>query len=989
MTPDQKKAIGRLVVVQLDGTRLIGTAFVVADRYLLTAFHVVGDRPASAAAGKLVTYNSSLTFEVGGDHLKSVPVNITQNAYDPIDDWALLEADAPIAGINPLPLGEISQREMDEQVGYGKLEFESWGFPIVGQLSGSGVAISGRIQDGNSRYQGGQAFQLFSENAAAALGDPLSGLSGAPCLMDGAAVGIIRSNLVTSNNGAHSDPKHIVGGILYACPITTPTLQDRCAAYLPSLDPIRGLPGLPVQPLPSEPFRYLRWYGPEHAEAFFGRSGKIRDLYNKVVNTESPRLLLVYGASGVGKSSLLQAGLLPRLGWHYDVRTGRRQPGTTLLQNFEGLLAGSSTSTGVNPIIILLDQVEEVFVDQNADGNAELSALAKRIAKIINSEVDPAKIVLSFRSEWLANVRARLVESFLPFGEFYLERFAHAEVEEIVRGVASTDRMRQFYRVDIDKGLPGRIADDLLTDPTSPVSPILSIILTRLWAEAKAQRSDKQRLSLAVYEQRMRNKLDLDQFLSEQVKAVSVTKSPDVSSGLVTDILYRHTTNHGTAKEVTWSELQKMYAQLSSGKQSEYLSSLISTLCSNSLLYTVGEEFGARELTTRLAHDTLAAPVRRSYESSELPGQRAERRLVSWLEDWEVDKFDSPTLDSKALALVRQGARGMRDYTPTEREFIEASERACEKAAWRAFGYQALTGLLAITVVGGLVIWVKGPSWLKERAYWFEHVSALSAGSERTLTDGEALPSECTDCPIMVVVKPGEMQMGSPASQQRVNENEKPQHLVKIDKWFAVSEHEVTFGEWNACVTHGDCPSEVNSLNVGEKDLPVVNVSWDDAGVYVAWLSTVTGRTYRLLSEAEWEYAARAGSSAYFSFGDDDLQLPNYAWYEANSATDDDLEHHPHPVGQKNANKFGLYDMNGNVAEWVEDCFHNSYHGPLPRNGSAWTSESCLQHVVRGGSFQDRARQLRSAARDAHPNTRAPYIGFRVARELNYLNLPR
>ena len=153
----------------------------------------------------------------------------------------------------------------------------------------------------------------------------------------------------------------------------------------------------------------------------------------------------------------------------------------------------------------------------------------------------------------------------------------------------------------------------------------------------------------------------------------------------------------------------------------------------------------------------------------------------------------------------------------------------------------------------------------------------------------------------------------------------------------------------------------------------------------MAWLDRVTGAGYQLLTEAQWEYAARAGSLTYFSFGNDDAQLAKYAWYSADAAGPADVERHSHPVGQKLPNKFGLFDMQGNVSEWVEDCYHATYQG-APADGSAWTAPNCLRHVIRGGFFLQNARQLRTASRDWHEDKGSYDLGFRVARQLNYLN---
>jgi formylglycine-generating enzyme required for sulfatase activity len=206
--------------------------------------------------------------------------------------------------------------------------------------------------------------------------------------------------------------------------------------------------------------------------------------------------------------------------------------------------------------------------------------------------------------------------------------------------------------------------------------------------------------------------------------------------------------------------------------------------------------------------------------------------------------------------------------------------------------------------------------------------------------------------------------------------SEQPAHQVTITYPFAVGKFELTFEEWDACSTYGDCDPHISTNGWGRGRQPVINLTWNDALRYLAWLSRVTGQHYRILTEAEWEYAARGKSLTHFSFGNDESPLDQYGWYASNS------DHHTHPVGEKKPNPFGLYDIHGNVSEWVEDCYHDGYRG-APSDGSAWLSGNCTRRVARGGSWLDRARSLRSATRDwyivdqGHDN-----LGLRVARTL-------
>ena len=239
-----------------------------------------------------------------------------------------------------------------------------------------------------------------------------------------------------------------------------------------------------------------------------------------------------------------------------------------------------------------------------------------------------------------------------------------------------------------------------------------------------------------------------------------------------------------------------------------------------------------------------------------------------------------------------------------------------------------------------------------------------------------AVFKDCDECPEMVVIPAGSFMMGSPpdpeqdpfsnAKPVKVGEdNEKPQHRVNIQS-FAIGKYEVTQEQWFAVM--GNNPSS----NKG-RTLPVENVSWNDAQLFVQKLSQKTGKKYRLPSEAEWEYAARGGSTTTYPWGNSDAELHVYAWFSA-------IANATNPVGLKKPNQFGLYDMMGNVWEWTQDCWNPGYSG-APTDGSAWTGGDCSLRVLRGGSWSYVPRVLRTASRGRN-STAIRYVdlGFRVAR---------
>lgn len=239
---------------------------------------------------------------------------------------------------------------------------------------------------------------------------------------------------------------------------------------------------------------------------------------------------------------------------------------------------------------------------------------------------------------------------------------------------------------------------------------------------------------------------------------------------------------------------------------------------------------------------------------------------------------------------------------------------------------------------------------------------------------------DCDDCPSMIVVSEGRFTMGSPDSEEDRDEDEGPQRSVNIAK-FAVGRFEVTFAEWDACVEDGGCGGyKPEDKGWGRGKRPVMNVSWNRAKSYVAWLSQKTGKPYTLLTEAEWEYAARAGTTSAYATGET-ISAEQARFSSGSSAAAKQTA----TVGSFKPNAFGLHDMHGNVWEWVEDCWHQNYDR-APKEGSAWFHEddgSCDFRMYRGGSWYNAPEALRSANRTgSQPGFSISNIGFRVARTL-------
>ena len=371
----------------------------------------------------------------------------------------------------------------------------------------------------------------------------------------------------------------------------------------------------------------------------------------------------------------------------------------------------------------------------------------------------------------------------------------------------------------------------------------------------------------------------------------------------------------------------------------------------------------------------------------------AEREFLAWKTELEAarrgwmeapDRAKSDALLKGANLTLAQSWRAKRgeDLPAGDREFIDQSTKLDNEVKARTRHKRALVYVILLFVIAGTVGWIS-QSYLRRQWFWYTQFRpyVLSAVAERALKPGDAF-RECDaedDCPEMVVVPAGDFMMGSPTNEEGRTNSEGPQHEVTIAAPFAVSKFEVTFDEWDACATYGDCDPRILDNGFGRGRKPVINLSWYEAQRYAAWLSKMTGKSYRLLSEAEWEYAARAGTETPYPWGDKIGESKanclgcGSEWDGKQTA----------PVGSFAANAFGLHDMHGNVWEWVEDCYHADYVG-APQNGSAWTAGGdCAARNLRGGGWNDSPDDLRSARRGrGRTFIQSNNLGFRVARTL-------
>ena len=445
-------------------------------------------------------------------------------------------------------------------------------------------------------------------------------------------------------------------------------------------NPLFGLPPLPELDLPECPYRHLNWFTRKDAEVFFGRSHQIRELYDRLTAPRTPPIMLFYGQSGVGKSSILDAGLIPRLERDYEVRYLRRGAAGLLDTLRLAFLPEASDvpietawrvkeeQTG-KPLLVFMDQVEEIYTRPIAGIPDELDQLLKVVKEtFVGSERRPrGKLVLGFRKEWLAELESQLIAQELPRTKVFLEPLDRRGIIEVVQGPARSRQLREQYRLKIENGLPEIIADDLLEDRDSAIAPTLQILLTKMWTKAREANYEHPSFTQELYQRLKRDGILLRDFLNQQIAKFRERYPEAVDSGLLLDIVAFHTTPLGTADQQTVDQLQQQYAHLGATLPA------ILQQCQDLYLLTIAASAQKESTkTTRLAHDTLAPLVRAQFEVSDKPGQRARRILDNRAVDWSGNQTGTP-LDEADLAVVEKGANGTRALSSNEQRLLEAS----------------------------------------------------------------------------------------------------------------------------------------------------------------------------------------------------------------------------------------------------------------------------------------------------------------------------
>ncbi|MBX2818134.1 MAG: SUMF1/EgtB/PvdO family nonheme iron enzyme [Rhodothermaceae bacterium] len=743
--------------------------------------------------------------------------------------------------------------------------------------------------------------------------------------------------------------------------------------------PLFGIPEPEPHSLPDSPYQYIFRYDEEHVGVFFGRDQEIREIYDRVTSKVSRPIILFYGNSAIGKSSLLRAGLIPRLKQTHHVRYASRDIRLGLSATIDASISTlfSSTvdashlsnsihekwlaieETSGKPLVLILDQIEEVYTAHNHE--SELNEFIQLLLTLFGKQsIRPkGRLLLSFRKEWLAEFDALLKQHRLPRSEFFLNRLSRSGVIEVVLGPTNT---QLDYNLTVEHPLEGIIADDLLEDQEAPVAPMLSILMTKMWEICKNESDHGRTFTIDAYQGLKRKGLLLDDFLDSRLGELTQWNEEVIASGLILDILNYHTTEFGTAAIHTLKDLRSYYTH-----RLDVLEDLLDQSQNRHLLIRdeKQDDDGESQTVIRLTHDILAPLIRKRHNESNYPGQEAARLLQNRASEWQKGK--GQPLDEAGLSVVEKGQQGMRMWTDIEKRLVEESRVLRTKLKRRR---NIVYGLLTL-IIGGL-------------AWTYSYINRFNicefAGTEtewcRSCIDkggkwkGQGDNDGATDCegasfnpPNLATdfeeIYPGSFMMGS-----EDYEDEAPVHQVVIAEPFLMGKTEVTQAQWYAVMG-------TNRSGTKGENLPAQRVSWNDTQEYIHKLNTLSNcpDCFRLPTEAEWEYACRAGNEN--EFGIDEGELSEYAWHEAQGMAS------MQPVATLKPNKYGVFDMSGNVYEWVQD-WYAPYDSTIivdPRGAAEGE-----RRVIRGGAFNGRVSLMRCSDRYGYePTDRATVRGFRLA----------
>ena len=712
------------------------------------------------------------------------------------------------------------------------------------------------------------------------------------------------------------------------------------------------------------PYRGLLYFREEDAPFFFGREAATAQLNSAV---QQHNLVAVVGASGSGKSSVVRAGLVPELRksrervWEVVTMVPTDRPVHALAAVLMPLLEPDRSETdrlietnklaeaflqgtvklrevvdrvvakqpGTDRLLLIADQWEELFTlckDEAArrcfiDNILEATATTKLSA------------VLTLRGDFFG----RAITDYRPLSD-------RVQGAQINLGPMKREELRLAIEepakkvgLTFEAGLVDLILEQVGDEPGH--LPLVEFVLRRLWEDRQGGQ-----LHHAAYKAMG----ELQGAIAQKAEAL-FSKLSDEDQRKVKQIFLRLVRpGEGEADTRRRATLAEVGAE-------EHR--LAKQLADERLLVT-SQAAGSGEETIEVSHEALI----RHWDR--LKGWvDADRRFLLWQQRLRivVDQYEE---NHKSADLLLRGfpltealewLKNKPDsFAQSERQFVTASKTQMLRHWWRS----AAISLLALLVVGGPLLWVE------RQGVTLKYASSIVMARLHVVSVAE---------PAMVTISEGSYQQGD--IHGLGEKSEQPVRQVTI-KPFAIGKYEVTFQEYDRYVelTGGRSPSDESW---GHENRPVINVSWEEAVAYATWLSQATGKHYRLPTESEWEYAARSGGNDETWAGtSDEKQLADYAVYQQRGTES---------VGSKKPNGLGLYDMSGNVYEWVNDCWHNSYQA-APTDGSAWLEENggeCGQGVIRGGSWGNKPETLRASDRTwSYAGTRGTILGFRLVQDI-------
>jgi formylglycine-generating enzyme required for sulfatase activity len=809
-------------------------------------------------------------------------------------------------------------------------------------------------------------------------------------------------------------------------------LNPKHFAWPPASDPNRP------------PYRGLRPLEAEDAGIFFGREAAVVEALDRLRGlreTSPPRLLVLLGASGSGKSSFLRAGLFPRLkrdDRHFlplpiirperaaisgetgllravedafksvgiaTTRTKLRAAiggGASTLKSLLKALADKGTPSSLDAdtepkpptLIISVDQGEELFV---AEGRDEAKVFFVLLRDLLIKDVPAVIAVFTIRSDNYESLQLAPELEGLRQETLSLPPMPKGSYAEVIKGPAS--RLAGTERpLEVEDALVNTLLTDIEAGSAKDALPLLAFTLERLYVEEGGDGD----LTVAEYRSLGGIRGSIEAAVERALKAADADPTIPRDRFARLALLRCGLIPWLAGIDPDTGAPRRRVARLS--EIPTEAQPLIQHLVDQRLLATdVSKDTG--ENTIEPAHEALLR------QWSLLQGWLTEDAgLLAVLEgvkrasrDWAANNRHAAWLThatDRLAAAERLTARPdlAANLEPTDREYISACRKTEVIARGRRRRVQAVICVLLAGIIAGLIGWMN-QSYIKKQWTWYRTVRPFAVANiwpyvlqpqvEQALKPKETFRECAADdyCPEMVVVPAGSFIMGSSRDEKGYETDEQPQHSVTIAKPFAVSKFEVTFDEWDTCIRYGDCAQSISDRGFGRGKQPVINATWDDAQAYVKWLAEMTGKPYRLLTEAEFEYAARGGTQTAYPWGDD-VGKTNANCKDCGNRWD--KSDRPAQVGSFAPNGFGLYDMVNNVWQWVEDCYQDGYEveGPqgkvdAPGDGSAWTSGDCRRRAARGAGWANVPEFLRSAHRGSDaPAVQFSDLGFRVGRTL-------